>query len=149
MRFKRCVSYATSPVKRSTPPALIRNSIMVLFIHQFTTLAKMMPNRPMNRMLPNLDKSTLVVYPAMAMMAKVPAAMANTWAKLPREYAKKMPPRLTPIVPAKARKHRANVVTLSFCNPKFITSKKAKGANMTSQKPMPCIKLRYHPLVAA
>ena len=135
MRFKRWVSYATSPVKRRTPPALIKNSIMVLFIHQFTTLASMIPNKPMKRMLPNLDKSTLVVYPAIAMMAKVPAAMANTWAKLPKEYAKKIPPRLTPMVPANARKQRANAVTLSFCNPKFITSKKAKGANITTQKP--------------
>ena len=32
------------------------------------------------------DKSTLVVYPAMAMMAKVPAVIKNTWVKLPMEY---------------------------------------------------------------
>ena len=40
---------------------LMTKSNMELFIHQFTTLAKMMPINPMNNRLPMRDKSTLVV----------------------------------------------------------------------------------------
>ena len=53
------------------------------------------------------------------------------------------------MVPAKARKHSASEVTLSFWSPKFITSKNANGANVTSQNPAPCISERYNWLAAA
>ena len=66
--------------------ALMKKSSMPLCIHQFTRLARMMPINPMNNKLPMRDKSIWVVYPAMAMMAKVPAVMTKTWVKLPNEY---------------------------------------------------------------
>ena len=62
---------------------------------------------------------------------------------------RKMPPRLTPIVPAKAKNSKASDVTLSRCNPKFITIKNAKGANSRTQRPMPCMTVRYKSLAAA
>ena len=42
-------------------------------------------DQPMKSKLPMRDRSTWVVYPAIAMMANVPAVMTNTWAKLPIE----------------------------------------------------------------
>ena len=84
-----------------------------------------------------------------AMMAKGRAAMANTWARLTKVYMKKMPHPIMPYGPAKARKHKASDVTLSFWSPKFITSKNANGANVTSQNPAPCMRERYNWLAAA
>ena len=53
------------------------------------------------------------------------------------------------MVPAKARNKRAKDVTLKRCRPKFMTIKNAKGAKRSTQRPMPCMTVKYNSLAAA
>ena len=76
------VSYAVKPVKIRTPMILTVNCSAELAKKMFTTLAIIIPIRPISKKLPQPLISFLVVYPYRLALAKVAAVIKNTCAIL-------------------------------------------------------------------
>jgi hypothetical protein len=66
------------PAKTPTPTIEINQSSSVDRKKRLTRLAMMMPTRPMNRKVPNPDRSRRLVYPKMLSAPNVVAVMKNT-----------------------------------------------------------------------
>ena len=100
--FAVWVSYAVSPVKINTPIILIANIKALLAIKMLTTLAMIIPIKPINKKLPHEVKSLFVVYPYKLAPANVADVMKNTCVILYAVYTAKIVLRLRPIKVTKA-----------------------------------------------
>ena len=100
--FAVWVSYAVSPVKINTQIILIANIKALLAIKMLTTLAMIIPIKPINKKLPHEVKSLFVVYPYKLAPANVADVMKNTCVILYAVYTAKIVLRLRPIKVTKA-----------------------------------------------
>ena len=78
--FRRCVSYAVSPAKTTTPANVMIQSRPVLLKKKFATDARMIPNSAKSPNRPTALRSLLVTVPNVARPANAPAVTKNVLA---------------------------------------------------------------------